>query len=142
MSAAEALQAVIELLALSNQYSESLWRNIDIWIGLSIGLVILTYTAPDKLTWKTGPILVLLYSAYSYILVEKTMQLQSSLELSRGDAVRIAEENNLLISALDAISGTTGGINGNVIMFLFFGTFLSATSFVFYSCWVSGQKNK
>jgi len=137
----EAILIVIELLALSDQYAESLWRNVDIWVGLSIGLVILSYSAPDKLNYKTGSILVTLYTAYSLILVEKTFQLLESMNLSRDDALRIAGENDLLISTLDAVSGSSGSVNGNLIMFFFFGTFLSAAGFVFYSCRRSAKES-
>jgi|GEM_PF-3807801 hypothetical protein len=46
----EAALLVIEMLALSDQYAESLWRNVDVWVGISVGLVILSHVAPKQLT--------------------------------------------------------------------------------------------
>ena len=100
----EAALLVIEMLALSDQYAESLWRNVDVWVGISVGLVILSHVAPKQLTQPTTTILVALYSAYTYMLVEKTLQLVGSMNLTRVDALRIAEENGIQFRAFEAVS--------------------------------------
>ena len=124
---------IVELLALSDQYGESLWGNIDVWVGLSIGLVILSHAASNRLNWPNIATLLALYSAYSYILLQKTLQLRISLDMSRIDAIRIAEENGIQLGSLEAVSGSAGSISGGVIIFFLAGTYLSASGFLMYS---------
>lgn len=129
----EAILIIIEILALSDQYAESAWRNIDVWVGISIGLVILAHAAPNQLSRTTTVVLLSLYSAYSYTLMEKTYQLVNSMGGSRIDALRIAEDNGIELNALRPFIVSDGIINIPVFLFFFFGTFLAASGFVIYS---------
>ncbi|MCH2356667.1 MAG: hypothetical protein MK319_08385 [Pseudomonadales bacterium] len=63
------------------------------------------------------------------------------MNLTRVDALRIAEENGIQFRAFEAIEGSAGAVNAWVIIFFSVGTFLSASGFVIYSYIKSKNKD-
>jgi len=61
----DAYELVLDLLAQSHAYGESIADKIELWIGTSFGLIVMAYFAPDRLKLGIASLVVAIYVAFT-----------------------------------------------------------------------------
>ena len=69
MTEYKAWSLVIDYLALSDAFGEAVWNRIDMWIGVSPGLIVLAYFAPERLSRGIAILVIGLYLLISTFLL-------------------------------------------------------------------------
>jgi NADH:ubiquinone oxidoreductase subunit H len=89
---AEAYQLVVDLLGQARNFGESVSNEMELWIGISSGLVVLADFAPDRLKPGMASFVICLYIAFSVFIFAN---IAADAALSRAaveDASRVATE--------------------------------------------------
>ncbi len=134
MTEFEAQSLILEYLTIHHGYGEAIWGRIDLWTGVSSGLIIMAYFAPHKLTKPLTSLILGLYIAMTALaFLNALSDFMASTELFL-DAVALAESQDIVSRAL--LFKTTDGAILNVsltagiifIVGLFIGTIGYVTS--------------
>ncbi len=126
MSESEAYYIIIEQLVLLHSFGESAMDRIDMWIGGSVGLIMLGYFAPERLKPAITAFILSLYSSFTYFIYENM-----SGDLTKGnrlfnDATNLAAQHNINMEIFDAYlePSNYGAFNNYFFLGLFFGVII------------------
>lgn len=122
----EAYAVVVELLGQAHAHGEAIASKLELWIGVSSGLIVMAYFAPERMRVSITVLVLSLYIAFSaFVFTNVTEDMQMS-RRAVADAEMIASQHNLGSSLLEFRTSEQG--SGETLAFavvavgLLFGT--------------------
>jgi hypothetical protein len=133
----EACATVVDLLAQSHGYGESIASKVEFWIGVSSGLIVMAYFAPDRLKPGITSLVLLLYVTFS-VFTATNMQDDGALGAAAvQDAIILETEcgiqSKVLAHRLDDSQAGRGSTIAGMVTFL--GLFLGTIGYVVSTAW-------
>ncbi len=140
----EAYAVIVDLLAQAHAYGDSIASKAELWIGISSGLIVMAYFAPDRLKVSITTLVIFLYIALSVFLFSNMVDDLAMSRLAIEDAKAIAEENainsRLLAYRLEAEGGGSGETTFGFVAFL--GLFLGTIGFLVLTALQTWRKDR
>ena len=143
MNELEAHALIVEYLALAHGYGEAMWGRLDLWIGISSGLIVMSYFAPDRLTKPLTSLILGLYVAMTgFIFLNSSSDLGMAARVLQ-DALALAETQGISSEALIFKTTTTGidTLTTIALAIFFMGMFIGTVGYVISMC-LRNYKNK
>ena len=140
----DAYATVVELLSQAHAYGESIHTKMEMWLGISSGLIIMAYFAPDRLKPNVTALVVLLYVGLSIFFVSNILEDVGFGDAAVADAQHLAQVYELRSEVLDrrvndARSGRGLTSIGIVVMT---GFFAGTIGFVILTAWQIWRRQK
>lgn len=133
MSEAEAGSIIVEYLALVHTYGEAIWSRIDLWVGVSFGMILLGYFAPERLRPGVAALIVGLYVLFSVSLYFNVSGDTDKATAALLDTHEIAESHGLELNILKTYTEARGN-EFYASMFFLFGLFIGTMGFLISVC--------
>ena len=140
----EACATVVDLLTQSHGYGESIASKVEVWIGVSSGIIVMAYFAPNRLKPGITSFVLLLYVAFS---VFTATNMQDDLALGTAavqDAVVLETEcgiqSKVLAHRLDDSQAGRGSTIAGIVTFI--GLFLGTIGYVVSNAWNTRLEDK
>ena len=132
----EAYALVLEQLAQAHALGESIWGRIDLWIGLSSGIVVLAYFAPDRLTKSLTFLILTLYFLATIVIGLNILTDNALLDAIFRDAILLATSNGIVVEALEErLAADSINTLTTIAMAAFFlGLLMGASGYVLQMC--------
>jgi hypothetical protein len=133
MEEAEAVSLVLEYLELVHTYGEAIWNRIDLWVGVSFGMILLGYFAPERLQTGITGLILSLYALFSITLFSNVTGDTEKADAALFDAFAIAESHGLDLRILAAYTDPRGDEFYTSVLFLI-GLFVGTIWFLIATC--------
>lgn len=98
---ADILESILELLAQSHDFGESISDSIELWISVSFALIGAAFFAPDRLNVFVATFLIVIYAAFTLHTFGSVDADVKASQAALSDAKRIAAEQAVQLDLLD-----------------------------------------
>ena len=139
----EIYSVILELLAQSHDFGESLAGSVELWISVSFAMIGAAYFAPDRLNVFVATFLIVIYVAFSIHTFGSTDADARASQAALNDAKRIAAQHEIKLDLLDLRgSDDPGSKSGPVLAsdIFIWGLFLGVVGFVGITSFKSYRK--
>ena len=140
----EAYALVVELLSQAHNYGESISAKLELWVGISSGLIVMAYFAPERLKLGVAGLVIFAYVTFTTFIITNIADDGALSAATIQDARMIVEMHDLKSETLtQRLIDADSGRGSSLAFVIFFLTlFVGTVWYLAHTAWSTFNQNR